>query len=49
MTEEKLSNYRLINRFAGLALLGKKVDDEFELQRPAGPMQYLVTAIRYSQ
>ncbi|MGI9287394.1 MAG: transcription elongation factor GreB [Pseudomonadales bacterium] len=30
------------------ALLGKKLDEEFELQRPAGTTQYLVTAIRYS-
>lgn len=29
------------------ALLGKKVHDEFELQRPAGTKHYLVRAIRY--
>lgn len=29
------------------ALLGKKVHDEFELQRPAGTTHYLVRAIRY--
>lgn len=29
------------------ALLGKRVDDEFELRRPAGTAYYLVLAIRY--
>lgn len=30
------------------ALLGKRVDDEFELQRPAGTAHYVVVAIRYA-
>ncbi len=30
------------------ALLGKRVDDEFELQRPAGAAHYSIVSIRYA-